>query len=77
MNIELGYEQIIALQIINDKPDTEGSKICKMADCSFEELYSLADYSFIDIGNERLKPFAVHPIITEAGKLALAESQTR
>ena len=74
MSIKLGYEQNIALQIIRDKPDTEGSKICKMSDCSFEELHLLADYGFIDIGNERLKPFAVHPTITEAGKLALAKS---
>lgn len=72
---KLGYEQIVALSMMLAIPDMEGSEICKAVDCSFEELYSLANAGLIDIGSERLKQFAVHPIITDTGKKALDEAK--
>ncbi len=69
----LGYEQIIALRIMSKTPDMEGSEICKAADCSFNELHSLSHAGLIDMGSERINPFAVHPKLTDAGVAALAE----
>jgi len=72
---KLGYEQLVALSVMLNTPDMEGSKICKAADCSFEELYLLANDGLIHIGSERLKPFTVHPTLTDAGKAALDEAK--
>ena len=72
MGIEsMGYEQLMALRIISETPDMEGSEICKAADCSFDELHSLAHAGLIDIGSERIKQFAVHPVLTDTGHAAL------
>ena len=69
------YEQIIALRVMRDTPDMEGSEICKAADCSFEELHKLAEAGLVDIGSERIKPLTVHPTLTDTGKTALDEAK--
>lgn len=72
--MNLGYEQIKALRILSDEPNIEGSALCAKADCSFEELFVLADNGLIDIGNQRLQEFRLHPVITEAGRTWLRRS---
>jgi len=73
--MNLGYEQFIALRVIRDTPDMEGADICKKADCSFDELFSLASLDLIDIGSERLQAFMTHPTITAKGILVLLEAE--
>lgn len=71
----LGYEQLIALKIIRDIPDMEGSEICKLAGCSFDELFDLHKNKLIDVGMNRLKKYQVNPIITESGLLAVKDAE--
>jgi hypothetical protein len=73
----LGYEQIIALRVIRDTPNMEGSAICKEADCSFDELFALAKDSLIDLGVDRIKPNALHPTLTDDGIEALSDAERR
>ena len=74
---ELGYEQLKALRILSEKPDVEGTVLCKEADCSWGEMFDLAERGLIDVGADRLKPNCLHPTMTEAGRLAAAEAVTR
>lgn len=69
------YEELIALQKLSDMPDMEGMAICLAADCSISELFHLADAGLIEIGNERLEPKKLHPIITSAGIKVLTEAK--
>jgi hypothetical protein len=71
----LGYEQLIALRVIRDTPDMEGSAICKQADCSFDELFRLAQHGLINLGEERLQANMVHPTLTGDGLAALVEAE--
>ena len=73
----LGYEQLLALRVLRDKPDTEASAVCKETGCSFEELFALADKGLIDIGEERLMPEALHPTVTNEGLATLKEAEER
>jgi len=73
--IELGYEQFLALLMIKDLPDMEGSEIAKKADCSWDELFQLSEIGFIDLGMDRIKPNQVHPIITELGKQFIIKNE--
>ena len=70
---QLGYEQLKALRLIRDAPDTEGAEICGMSDCSFDELAGLEQFGLIDLGMERLKLNALHPTLTNAGVAVLRE----
>lgn len=74
---QLGYEQMRVLQELKNKPDSEGSVLCKDADCSFSELFSLGEKGLIDVGMDRLEPKRVHPALTDLGRevLALCESE--
>lgn len=70
----LGYEQIRALQILRDKPDSEASALCAEADCSWDELFSLSASGLIDIGMERIAPQRFHPCLTDAGRQAIEQA---
>ena len=71
----LGYEQLLALRIIRDHPDKEGSVIAKDADCSWDELFAMAQKGLIDLGLSRLEPNATHPIITSDGIEAVQQAE--
>lgn len=73
----LGYEQLLALKVMRNAPDMEGSAICKDAGCSFQELYGLEQKGLINIGDERLKPKALHPTITAEGIETLDEAERK
>jgi hypothetical protein len=70
----LGWSQIVALRTLRDTPDIEGSDLCRRADMSFDELFSLADRGLIDIGKERIRQNALHPVLLDVGLLALDEA---
>lgn len=67
----LGYEQLRALAILNKMPDIEGSALCKQADCSWDEMFTLAELGLINIGEERLAPKQLNPTLTDQGREAL------
>lgn len=71
----LSYEQIRALRILIQKPDIEGSALCAEADCSWGEMFDLAEMGLIDAGMERLQPNMLHPVIAELGRKVLAEAE--
>jgi hypothetical protein len=71
----LGYEQLRALQVMRDTPDKEASVIAKEADCSWAELFALADRGLAEKGMERLSPKRVHPTITDAGKAVVTAAE--
>jgi hypothetical protein len=70
----LGYEQLKALRILRDTPDIEGTALCKQADCSWEEMFRLAESGLITIGEERLAPKRLNPTLTTLGEQALKEA---
>lgn len=71
----LGYEQLIALRTMRDTPGMEGTAICKASDCSFDELFALAQEGLIELGMERMKPKEIHPMLTDDGIAALTEAE--
>jgi hypothetical protein len=73
----LGWEQLVALRVIRDTLNMEGSAICKAADCSFAELFTLAQEGLIDLGEERLEPKRLHPTLTSEGLVVLKEAEER
>lgn len=77
MSIEgLSYEQLQLLRILRETPDQEGFALTRLADCSFEEFSALADRRLVDPGAERIEPKTLHPILTDAGRAALAEAES-
>jgi len=67
-NVNLGYEQIIALKILMDSgAGMDCYDACKEADCSLEELIDLEKRKLIDIKKGRLNPRLLYPVITELG----------
>lgn len=74
---DLGYEQMRALTILAATPNLEGSSLCKQADCSWDELFQLAEKGLIDIGEERLFEKQLHPQLTNAGRHCVAEIENR
>lgn len=73
--VGLGYEQIVAMRIMRDRPDQEASAIAKAADCAWLELYELAERGFIDVGMNRLIERSLHPTLTEKGRSAVAAAE--
>ena len=75
----LGYEQILLLKHLEENAEPiEGSALCKKVDCSWDEMYSLADMKLIDLGVGRIDCDALHPVITPLGRVAVtAESAKR
>lgn len=63
----LGYEQLLALRFMRDKPDVEASTIAKECDCSWDELFALVGKGLADMGSERIAPKQMHPCITDKG----------
>ena len=72
---KLSYEQILALQIMHNEPNMEASSIAKEADCSWDELFVLAEMKLIDIGVNRIKDNQIHPKINTNGLLTLIASK--
>jgi hypothetical protein len=70
----LGYEQLKALAVLNKTPDIEGTALCKQADCSWDEMFKLAEAGLIDIGEARLAPKQLNPTLTDKGKEALKQA---
>ena len=73
--MELGYEALLALQIMCDEPDQDGSAIASASDCAWYELYDMADKGLIDMGANRIEKNRLHPFITEAGKAILSTAE--
>lgn len=71
----LGYEQIKALKILKEDPDMEATELCRRADCSWDELFDLAQRDLINGGADRLVPKRMHPTITPEGEAALQEAK--
>lgn len=71
----LGYEQIKALRILATTPDIEGSALCTQADCSWDEMFHMAEAGLIDHGADRIAPQRMHPTITDLGRQAVAEAE--
>lgn len=71
----LGYEQLLALRIMRDKLDVEGTVIALEADCSWNELFSLGQKGFIEYGMSRISPNQIHPKITNVGLITLADAE--
>ena len=71
----LGFEQLLALRIMRDLPDIEASVIAKDADCSWDELFAMAQEGLIDLGLNRIEPNAAHPIITSDGIKAVQQAE--
>lgn len=71
----LGYEQLLALRIIRDMPNMEGSVIAKKADCSWNELCDLAKRGLIDLGMNRIKSNQIHPTLTNNGLAELNKAE--
>ena len=72
---DLGYEQLLALRVMRDSPDLEGSTICKKADCSWDELFWLSKNGLIEAGIERFHLKQTHPKITNAGLAVLTDAE--
>jgi hypothetical protein len=72
---QLGYEQIRALMILNTTPDIEGVALCAQADCSWEDMFRLAEAGLIDAGADRLAPMRIHPTLTDAGRKAVEQGK--
>lgn len=70
----LGWEQLVALRVLRDTPDIEGSDLCIKSDMSFDELGALGQRGLIDLGAERLHPKTLHPVLLPAGVAALDEA---
>lgn len=68
---KLGYEPLRALAILNRTPDIEGTALCSQADCSWDEMATMAEMGLIDAGAERLAPKRMHPTLTDLGKETL------
>jgi hypothetical protein len=77
--MSLGYEQLCALRILRDPiaftPNIEASDLAKEADCSWEELYQLAELDLIKMGEGRVAALACHPVITLQGLAALETAE--
>jgi hypothetical protein len=73
---KLGYEQIKALQILNDRAaeNIEASALCDEAGCAWYELFALSELGLVNAGMERLERYQVHPVITDSGREALKEA---
>jgi hypothetical protein len=67
----LGYEPLQALAILSKTPDIEGTALCSQADCSWEEMFTMAEMGLIDAGAERLAPQRMHPALTDLGRETL------
>lgn len=72
----LGYEQLLALRLMRDKPNMELSIIAKEVDCSWDELIALTKIGLAESGLNRIHEKEVHPIITDAGLAILADAET-
>ena len=68
----LGYEQRKALKLLAEKPGIEGSRLCSEADCSWDEMFQLAEYGLIEAGADRITPQRMHPLLTDLGRQAIA-----
>ena len=69
----LGYEQRKALKLLAATPDLEGTALCAEADCSWDEMFQLAEMGLISAGAGRLAPQRMHPVLTDLGRQAVAE----
>jgi hypothetical protein len=70
----LGYEQLRALAILNKTPDLSGVDLCSRADCSWDEMFTMAELGLIDMGEERIAPKQLHPTLTDLGKETLRQA---
>lgn len=66
------YERYVVLQMLRERPDIEASQLAKEADCSWDELFAMDACGLIVLGANRLQEHACHPVITEAGLVALS-----
>jgi hypothetical protein len=69
----LGYEQLKALKLLSETPDIEGTALCSKADCSWHEMFSLAESGLIDAGAGRIEPQQMHPQLTKLGREAVEQ----
>lgn len=67
----IGYEQIVALKLMRDIPNLEGSVIARKADCSWDELFDLSKMGLIELGLDRIQLKRMHPLIKAAGLIAI------
>jgi hypothetical protein len=70
----LGYEQLRALAILGKTPDLSGTDLCSRADCSWDEMFTMAERGLLDIGEERLAPNQLHPTLTDLGRETLKQA---
>jgi hypothetical protein len=68
---KLGYEPLRALAILDKTPGIEGTALCSRADCSWDEMFKMAEMGLIDAGADRLEPKRMHPTLTDLGKETL------